>query len=73
MQSIRGVRASGIERYPARQEELEKTTEDTVRRTVLLSLRTTFLFTRAIRHLFTRAWLRSGGFTNSRTTCLVST
>lgn len=30
--------------------------------TVLLSFRTTFLFTRAIRHLLTRAWESSGCF-----------
>lgn len=35
--------------------------------TVLLSFWTIFLFTSAIRHLFTRAWFRSGGFTSSRT------
>lgn len=34
---------------------------------MLLSFWTIFLFTSAMRHLFTRAWLRSGGFTSSRT------
>lgn len=41
---------------------------DKVTLTVLLSRVTIFLFTKAIRHLFTRAWLRSGGFTKRRTT-----
>lgn len=34
---------------------------------MLLSFRTIFLLTSAMRHLLTRAWLRSGGFTSSRT------
>ena len=35
--------------------------------TEVLSLKVIFLFTRAIRHLFTRAWLRSGGVMSSMT------
>lgn len=38
-----------------------------VTRTVLLSFFTIFRFTSAIRHLFTRAWLRSGGRIKSGT------
>ena len=36
--------------------------------TVLLSFFTIFRFTSAMRHLFTLAWFRSGGFTNATTT-----
>ena len=36
-------------------------------RTLVLSLRTIFRFTRAIRHLFTRAWLSSGNLTICKT------
>jgi hypothetical protein len=45
--------------------------EEETSRTVLFSFVTIFLFTNATRHLFTRAWVRSGGTTRSSTACNV--
>ena len=61
--------ASGIKLCPMNQECQETLLADMQKRTVLFSFVTIFLLTNAIRHLLTRAWVRSGGASRSVTTC----
>ena len=71
---IAAVHSNGIEQLPAAimiSKPQQRKTKMALKFTVLLSFFTILRFTSAMRHLFTLAWLRSGGFTNAITALCV--